>query len=134
MNDYANYPNSLLDCMNARNFLISSSAFPYAAYSIFYFWTYFYRLERIGESTQGYFLLASLYIFMLLSSIGWGIIFYKFFHRSHRCSDNNISLIFITLNLLAWLTWLNYGLVLEELPFKQNLLYNQTAIKHPTCR
>ena len=134
MNDYTNYLNSLLDSMNARNFLIISSFFPYITYSIFYIWSYSYRLESMGESTQDYFLLASLYIFMLLSGIGWSIIFYKFLHRPHLGSANNISLIFITLNLLAWLTWLNYGQVLEELPFKQNLLYNQSAIKHATCR
>jgi hypothetical protein len=113
--------------MKVRNFLIIASAFPYGTYSILYLWSYFSGLERIGESTQGYFLLASVHVIMILSGMGWSIIIYKVFRRSYHPNATHFFLIFATFNSLAWLTWLTFGIALEEMPFRHNLQRNQSS-------
>jgi hypothetical protein len=89
---------------------------PYGTYLIYYFWSHFSGAEGIGESTQGYFMLISIYSFGALSGTEWTF-FYKAFQIRQQCFTN-IIIFFILLNSLAWLS---NGLVLQELPFKHNL-------------
>lgn len=116
--------------MNTKNILLISSIFPYGAYLIYYFWTFYSGLETIGESTQGYFMLISVYFFMILSGVGWTITFYRAFQRRPQ-RPTNIIIFFIFFNLLAWLTWLSNGLALQELPFKHNLQLNKSSNSTP---
>jgi hypothetical protein len=113
--------------MNTKKILIIASIFPYGAYLIYYFWSFFSGLERIGESTQGYFTLISIYLSMALSGAGWTIIFYKALQRRPQCLSTNIIIFFIVFNLLASLMWLGNGLALQELPFKHNLQINKPS-------
>lgn len=103
--------------MNLKNLLIFTSAFPYIAYFIYFIWSYSSGLERIGESSQGYFLLASIIILIVTSALSWGAIFLIAALKIKNFQPSYFIYIFISSNLMTWIIWSIYGLELQNLPF-----------------